>query len=399
MSEKKQIVITSAFRTPIGSFGGSLASKTAPELGKEVIKRCMNHSHLKSDDIDMVYMGQVLTTGVGQNPARQAAIHAGISKDKSATTINQVCGSGLASVALAFNSIKCGDGNVLIAGGQESMSNAPHFTYLRNGLKMGPGTLVDSMIIDGLWDAYNDYHMGITAENIAEKFQITREDQDRFASSSQRKATDAIEAKKFKDEIVPIKVKIKKQEITFDTDEYPKPDTTVEKLSSLRSAFKKDGTVTAGNSSGINDGAAAVVLMSAEEAKKRKIEPLAKIVSWAQCGVEPTIMGTGPIPASKKALDKAGWGEDQVDLVEANEAFAAQAIAVNKELGFTPDKVNVNGGAIALGHPIGASGARILVSLIHEMHKRKLKKGLATLCIGGGMGIAMCIERDFLNHK
>ena len=395
MSNQNHIVITSALRTAIGSFGGSLASKTAPQLGSEVIKGCIKHSHLKTNDVDTVYMGQVLTTGVGQNPARQAAIYAGISKDKTATTINQVCGSGLASIALAFNSIKCGDGNVMIAGGQESMSNAPHFINLRNGFKIGPGTLSDSMIIDGLWDIYNNYHMGITAENVAEKYQITREDQDSFALSSQKKASDAISANKFMDEIVPVKVKIKKQEITFSKDEYPKPDTTIEKLSNLRPAFKKDGTVTAGNASGINDGAAAVVLMSAEEAKIRKIEPLAKIVSWAQCGVEPSIMGTGPIPASKKALEKAGWGENQVDLVEANEAFAAQVISVNKELSFTQDKINVNGGAIALGHPIGASGARILVSLIHEMQKRKLKKGLATLCIGGGMGIAMCIERDF----
>ena len=395
MANQNQIVITSAFRTAIGSFGGSLASKTAPELGSEVIKGCINHSHLKANDVDVVYMGQVLTTGIGQNPARQAAIYAGISKDKTATTINQVCGSGLASIALAFNSIKCGDGNVMIAGGQESMSNAPHFVNLRNGLKMGPGTLSDSMIIDGLWDIYNNYHMGVTAENVAKKYQITREDQDSFALSSQKKASNAIKANKFIEEIVPVKVKIKKQEITFSTDEYPKPDTTIEKLSNLRPAFKKDGTVTAGNASGVNDGAAAVVMMSLEEAKKRNIEPLVKIVSWAQCGVEPSIMGTGPIPASKKALEKAGWKKDQVDLVEANEAFAAQAISVNKELGFNQNKVNVNGGAIALGHPIGASGARILVSLIHEMYKRNLKKGLATLCIGGGMGIAMCIERDF----
>ena len=395
MTNQNQIVITSALRTAIGSFGGSLASKTAPELGSEVIKGCINHSHLKANDVDVVYMGQVLTTGIGQNPARQAAIYAGISKDKTATTINQVCGSGLASIALAFNSIKCGDGNVMIAGGQESMSNAPHFVNLRNGLKMGPGTLSDSMIIDGLWDIYNNYHMGVTAENVAKKYQITREDQDSFALSSQKKASNAIKANKFIEEIVPVKVKIKKQEITFSTDEHPKPDTTIEKLSNLRPAFKKDGTVTAGNASGVNDGAAAVVMMSLEEAKKRNIEPLVKIVSWAQCGVEPSIMGTGPIPASKKALEKAGWKKDQVDLVEANEAFAAQAISVNKELGFNQNKVNVNGGAIALGHPIGASGARILVSLIHEMYKRNLKKGLATLCIGGGMGIAMCIERNF----
>ena len=395
MSNQNQIVITSAFRTAIGSFGGSLASKTASELGSEVIKGCINHSHLKANDVDMVYMGQVLTTGVGQNPARQAAIYAGISKEKTATTINQVCGSGLASIALAFNSIKCGDGNIMIAGGQESMSNAPHFINLRNGLKMGPGTLSDSMIIDGLWDIYNNYHMGVTAENVAEKYQITREDQDSFALSSQKKTSNAIKANKFMDEIIPVKVKMKKQEIIFSQDEYPKPDTTIEKLSKLRPAFKKDGTVTAGNASGVNDGAAAVVMMSSEEAKKRKIEPLVKIISWAQCGVEPTVMGTGPIPASKKALEKAGWKKDQVDLVEANEAFAAQAISVNKELGLSQNKVNVNGGAIALGHPIGASGARILVSLIHEMYKRNLKKGLATLCIGGGMGIAMCIERDF----
>ena len=395
MTNQNQIVITSALRTAIGSFGGSLASKTAPELGSEVIKGCINHSHLKANDVDVVYMGQVLTTGIGQNPARQAAIYAGLSKDKTATTINQVCGSGLASIALAFNSIKCGDGNVMIAGGQESMSNAPHFVNLRNGLKMGSGTLSDSMIIDGLWDIYNNYHMGVTAENVAKKYQITREDQDSFALSSQKKASNAIKANKFIEEIVPVKVKIKKQEITFSTDEYPKPDTTIEKLSNLRPAFKKDGTVTAGNASGVNDGAAAVVMMSLEEAKKRNIEPLVKIVSWAQCGVEPSIMGTGPIPASKKALEKAGWKKDQVDLVEANEAFAAQAISVNKELGFNQNKVNVNGGAIALGHPIGASGARILVSLIHEMYKRNLKKGLATLCIGGGMGIAMCIERNF----
>ncbi len=395
MPNQNQIVITSAFRTAIGSFGGSLASKTASELGCEVIKGCIKHSNLKANDVDMVYMGQVLTTGVGQNPARQAAIYAGISKDKTATTINQVCGSGLASIALAFNSIKCGDGNVMIAGGQESMSNAPHFANLRNGLKMGPGALSDSMIIDGLWDIYNNYHMGVTAENVAEKYQITREDQDNFALSSQKKASNAIKANKFMDEIVPVKVKIKKQEIIFSIDEYPKSDTTIEKLSNLRPVFKKDGTVTAGNASGVNDGAAAVVMMSSEEAKKRKIEPLVKIVSWAQCGVEPSVMGTGPIPASKKALEKAGWKIDQVDLVEANEAFAAQAISVNKELGFNQKKVNVNGGAIALGHPIGASGARILVSLIHEMYKRNLKKGLATLCIGGGMGIAMCIQRDF----
>ncbi len=392
------IVITSAFRTAIGSFGGSLASQTAPQLGAAVIKKCLEHSELKNDEVDMIYMGQVLTTGAGQNPARQAAMQAGIAKEKTATTINQVCGSGLASIALAYNSIKCKDGSIMIAGGQESMSNSPHYMHLRNGIKMGIGEMQDSMIVDGLWDTYNQYHMGITAENVAEQFQIKRETQDDFAAASQRKATEAIAGKKFKDEIVPITVKIKKQDVIFDQDEYPKSGSTVEKLAGLKPAFKKDGTVTAGNASGLNDGAAAVVLMTAELAKKKDLKPLARIVSWAQCGVDPSIMGTGPIPASKMALEKAGWGEDQLDLVESNEAFAAQAIAVNKELGFTADRVNVNGGAIALGHPIGASGARILVTLIHEMQKRKAKRGLATLCIGGGMGIAMCIERNFMDQ-
>ena len=392
------IVITSAFRTAIGSFGGSLASQTAPQLGAAVIKKCLEHSELKNDEVDMIYMGQVLTTGAGQNPARQAAMQAGIAKEKTATTINQVCGSGLASIALAYNSIKCKDGSIMIAGGQESMSNSPHYMHLRDGIKMGIGEMQDSMIVDGLWDTYNQYHMGITAENVAEQFQIKRETQDDFAAAAQRKATEAIAGKKFKDEIVPVTVKIKKQDVIFDQDEYPKSGSTVEKLAGLKPAFKKDGTVTAGNASGLNDGAAAVVLMTAELAKKKDLKPLARIVSWAQCGVDPSIMGTGPIPASKMALEKAGWGEDQLDLVESNEAFAAQAIAVNKELGFTADRVNVNGGAIALGHPIGASGARILVTLIHEMQKRKAKRGLATLCIGGGMGIAMCIERNFMDQ-
>ena len=392
------IVITSAFRTAIGSFGGSLASQTAPQLGAAVIKKCLEHSELKNDEVDMIYMGQVLTTGAGQNPARQAAMQAGIAKEKTATTINQVCGSGLASIALAYNSIKCKDGSIMIAGGQESMSNSPHYMHLRDGIKMGIGEMQDSMIVDGLWDTYNQYHMGITAENVAEQFQIKRETQDDFAAASQRKATEAIAGKKFKDEIVPVTVKIKKQDVIFDQDEYPKSGSTVEKLAGLKPAFKKDGTVTAGNASGLNDGAAAVVLMTAELAKKKDLKPLARIVSWAQCGVDPSIMGTGPIPASKMALEKAGWGEDQLDLVESNEAFAAQAIAVNKELGFTADRVNVNGGAIALGHPIGASGARILVTLIHEMQKIKAKRGLATLCIGGGMGIAMCIERNFMDQ-
>ena len=393
--KKNNVVITSAFRTAIGSFGGSLSNQTAPQLGAVVIKKCLDHSKLKDDDVDMVIMGQVLTTGSGQNPARQAAMHAGISKKKTATTINQVCGSGLASVALAFNSIKCEDGNIIIAGGQESMSNSPHYIYMRNGIKMGDGEMQDSMIVDGLWDVYYQYHMGITAENVAEKFNISREQQDEFAATSQRKTAEAMAANKFKDEIAPLVTRVKKQDVVFDQDEYPKAESTVEKLAGLKTAFKKNGTVTAGNASGLNDGAAAVVLMTEENAKKKNLKPLARIVSWAQCGVDPSIMGTGPIPASKLALKKAGWKEDQLDLIEANEAFAAQALAVNKEMSFSPDKVNVNGGAIALGHPIGASGARVLVTLIHEMQKRKAKKGLATLCIGGGMGIAMCIECNF----
>ncbi len=397
--EDKDVVITSAFRTPIGSFNGTLSSKTAPELGSTVIKKCVENSELKNEEVDMVYMGQVLTTGAGQNPARQSSILAGLSNDTTNTTINQVCGSGLASVALAYNSIKSGDGKVILAGGQESMSNSPHYINIRKGIKMGDGNLKDSMIIDGLWDVYNQYHMGITAENIAEKFQIRRDEQDSFAAASQRKAAEAIKENKFVNEIVPVKVKVRKEEVEFKQDEYPKADSTVEKLAKLRPAFKKDGTVTAGNASGVNDGAASLCLMTGEMAKKKDIEPLAKIVSWAQCGVDPSIMGTGPIPASKLALKKAGWGEDELDLIEANEAFAAQAIAVNREIGWTADKVNVNGGSIALGHPVGASGARVLVTLIHEMKKRNSHKGIATLCIGGGMGIAMCVERNFLHHK
>ena len=389
------IVITSAFRTAIGSFGGALAHQAASYLGSLVIKRCLEHSELKSDEVDMVYMGQVLTTGAGQNPARQAALHAGISKEKTATTINQVCGSGLASVALAYNSIKCEDGTIMIAGGQESMSNSPHYIHVRDGIKMGDGKIKDSMVMDGLWDIYNQYHMGITAENVAEQFNISRKQQDEFAALSQKKTHNAIVANKFKDEIVPVILKVKKQETVFEQDEHPKTGSTVEKLGTLRPAFKENGSVTAGNASGLNDGAAAVVLMTEETAKKKNLKPLARIVSWAQCGVDPSIMGTGPIPASNLALKKAGWSKDDLDLIETNEAFAAQAIAVNNELGFDLEKVNVNGGAIALGHPIGASGARILVTLIHEMQKRKAKKGLATLCIGGGMGIAMCIENNF----
>jgi acetyl-CoA C-acetyltransferase len=389
------IVITSAFRTAIGSFGGALAHQAASQLGSLVIKRCLEHSELKSEEVDMVYMGQVLTTGAGQNPARQAALHAGISKEKTATTINQVCGSGLASVALAYNSIKCEDGTIMIAGGQESMSNSPHYIHVRDGIKMGDEKIKDSMVMDGLWDIYNQYHMGITAENVAEQFNISRKQQDEFAALSQKKTHRAIVANKFKDEIVPVIFKVKKQETVFEQDEHPKVESTIEKLGTLRPAFKENGSVTAGNASGLNDGAAAVVLMTEETAKKKNLKPLARIVSWAQCGVDPSIMGTGPIPASNLALKKAGWSKDDLDLIETNEAFAAQAIAVNNELGFDLEKVNVNGGAIALGHPIGASGARILVTLIHEMQKRKAKKGLATLCIGGGMGIAMCIENNF----
>ena len=390
--DDNDIVITSAFRTAIGSFIGSLSDHSAVQLGSEVIKRCIEHSNLKNNEVDMVYMGQVLQTGSGQNPARQSLINSGIENSKSATTINQVCGSGLAAVALGYNSLKLNDANIIIAGGQESMTNSPHYQVLRKGEKNEESKMKDSMLIDGLIDVYNKYHMGVTAENVAEKYQITRKEQDEFAVNSQSKASAAIKLNKFKNEIVPIKLKNGKM---FDTDEYPKVGTNIEKLSTLKTVFKENGTVTAGNASGLNDGAAALTLMNLKTAKDKNLKPLAKIVSWAQCGVDPTIMGTGPIPASKLAIKKAGWTEDQIDLVEANEAFAAQAISVNKELGFNTEKVNVNGGAIALGHPIGASGARVLVTLVHEMQKRKSKKGLATLCIGGGMGIAMCVESIF----
>ena len=390
--DDKDIVITSAFRTAIGSFIGSLSDHSAVQLGSEVIKKCIEHSNLKNNEVDMVYMGQVLQTGSGQNPARQSLINSGIENSKSATTINQVCGSGLAAVALGYNSLKLNDANIIIAGGQESMTNSPHYQVLRKGEKNEESKMKDSMLIDGLIDVYNQYHMGVTAENVAEKYQITRKEQDEFAVNSQSKASAAIKLNKFKNEIVPIKLKNGKM---FDTDEYPKVGTNIEKLSTLKTVFKENGTVTAGNASGLNDGAAALTLMNLKTAKDKNLKPLAKIVSWAQCGVDPSIMGTGPIPASKLAIKKAGWTEDQIDLVEANEAFAAQAISVNKELGFNTEKVNVNGGAIALGHPIGASGARVLVTLVHEMQKRKSKKGLATLCIGGGMGIAMCVESIF----
>ena len=387
--ENDDVIITSAFRTAIGSFNGSLSSKTAPKLGSTVIKKCIENSELEKEEVDMVYMGQVLSAGVGQNPARQASIYAGLPNTTTNTTINQVCGSGLASVALAYNSIRCGDGNMIIAGGQESMSNAPHYIKLRKGEKVNEDKIKDTIIIDGLWDVYNEYHMGMTAENVAKKFNIKRQDQDKFALNSQKKAIKATKEKKFINEIVPVEIN---NNIYFKQDEHPRENTSIEKLSELKTVFKKDGTVTPGNSSGINDGAAAVCLMAFENIKKKKIKPLAKIVSWAQCGVDPSIMGTGPIPASKLALKKAGWDIKELELIESNEAFAAQSIAVNKVLGWETNNLNVNGGAIALGHPIGASGARILVTLIHEMQKRKVKKGLATLCVGGGMGIAMCIE-------
>ena len=389
-----EVVIAAAARTPVGAFLGGLSSLPAHTLGETVIVEALKRAEVDPEEVSEVIMGQILSAGEGQNPARQAAVGAGIPVEKTAYGINQLCGSGLRSVALGFQAIKVGDSSIVVAGGQENMSQAPHCVYLRDGTKMGSTEMVDTMIKDGLWDAFNGYHMGTTAENIAEKWQLTRDEQDAFAAHSQAKAEDAQKAGKFADEIVPIIIKTRKGETVVDTDEYPKHGTTAESLGKLRAAFAKDGTVTAGNASGINDGAAALVLMSAEDAKKRNITPLARIVSWATAGVDPAIMGTGPIPASRMALKKAGWTTDNLDLIEANEAFAAQACAVNKDLGWDTDKVNVNGGAIAIGHPIGASGARILVTLLYEMQKRETKKGLATLCIGGGMGIAMCVERD-----
>ncbi|MCX7354671.1 MAG: acetyl-CoA C-acetyltransferase [Alphaproteobacteria bacterium] len=388
------IVIASAVRTPIGAFNGALSTLPAHDLGKVAIAEAMKRAKVGAEDVSEVIMGQILAAGAGQNPARQAAIGAGVPVEKTAYGINQLCGSGLRAVALGLQAIQLGDSSIVVAGGQESMSQAPHVAHLRNGAKMGDVTFIDSMIKDGLWDAFNGYHMGNTAENVAQKWQITREEQDSFAAASQQKAEAAQKAGKFKDEIVPVTIKTRKGDVVVDTDEYPRHGTTTDTLSKLRPAFLKDGTVTAGNASGINDGAAALVLMTADEAKKRGIEPLARIVSWATAGVDPAIMGSGPIPASRAALAKAGWKASDLDLVEANEAFAAQACAVNKELGFDTSKVNVNGGAIALGHPVGASGARVLVTLLHEMKRRNAKKGLATLCIGGGMGIAMCVARD-----
>ena len=391
--KKNDIFITSAVRTAVASLGKSLKKIPADDLGSFVIKKTLEKSKINSSEVDEVIFGQVLTGGGGQNPARQAAIKAGIPKEKPSYIVSQVCGSCLRSVASALQSIKTGDSKIVVAGGQENMSLAPHAIYLRDGKKLGDADLIDTMIKDGLWDAFNGYHMGITAENVAEKFQITRNQQDKFALSSQEKAIKAQKKDRFKDEIVNFKIKSKEAYIDFKSDEHPREGINLEALSRLKPVFKKDGTVTAGNASGINDGAAAVTLMSRDEAEMRGLEKLVSIKSWASCGVDPALMGTGPIPSSKKALEIAGWSIKDVDLFEINEAFAAQSIAVLKTLSIPNEKVNVNGGAIALGHPIGASGTRILVTLIHEMIKRDVKKGLATLCIGGGMGIAMCIER------
>ncbi len=388
------VVITSAVRTPIGAFSGALSSLPAHLLGKVAIVEALKRSKVDPKEVTEVILGQVLAAGAGQNPARQAAIAAGIPVEQTAYNINQLCGSGLRAVALGFQAIRNGDSEIVVAGGQESMSQAPHCLHLRNGTKMGTAEMVDTMIKDGLWDAFNGYHMGNTAENVAQKWQITREQQDKFATASQNKAEAAQKAGRFKDEIVPVVVPGRKGDVTVDADEYPKHGTTLETLQKLRPAFvRENGTVTAGNASGINDGAAALVLMSADNAAKRGLKSLGRIVSWATAGVDPAIMGSGPIPASRAALKKAGWKAEDLDLIEANEAFAAQACAVNKELGWDVAKVNVNGGAIALGHPIGASGARVLTTLLHEMQKRDARKGLATLCIGGGMGIALCVER------
>ena len=393
MSEENSVVITSAVRTAIGDLGGSLKNVPGYKLGSTAILNAIKKSNLKPSDINEVIMGQVLTGGTGQNPARQAAMDSGIPKEVPSYVVNQVCGSGLRSIASGFHSILSKSSDIVVAGGQESMSQAPHVVHLRNGKKIGDTDLVDSMIKDGLWDAFNGYHMGVTAENVAQQFQVTRKDQDKFAFESQTKALKAQKENKFDNEIVPFTIQLKKGSSTFKKDEHPREGISMEALQRLKTAFQKDGTVTAGNASGINDGAAAVVLMSKKEAEKRGIKPLAEIKSWASCGVDPSVMGTGPIPSSKKALEIAGWKSQDLDLIEANEAFAAQSCAVVKELSLPMEKVNVNGGAIALGHPIGASGTRIFVTLVHEMLKRDVKKGLATLCIGGGMGVAMCIER------
>lgn len=388
-----EIVIVAAKRTPVGSFLGSFASTPAHELGRVAIEAALAQAGVAGADVSEVILGQVLTAGQGQNPARQASMNAGIPQEVPAWCLNQLCGSGLRSVALGFQSLQLGDTNIVVAGGQESMSCAPHAQALRAGAKMGDVTLVDTMLKDGLTDAFHNYHMGITAENLAEKYGITREEQDVFSVRSQNLAEKAQAEGRFKDEIVPVTLKTRKGEVVVSEDEFIRPGTTLEKLSGLRPAFKKDGTVTAGNASGINDGAAAIVMMTAEEAARRGLTPMATVKSWATAGVDPAIMGIGPVPATRKALEKAGWTVDDLDLIEANEAFAAQSLAVGKDLGWDLDKVNVNGGAIAIGHPIGASGARILTTLLYEMVRRDAKKGLATLCIGGGMGVAVCLER------
>lgn len=394
MREEDPIVIVSAKRTAIGNFCGGFSTLSAVELGQVVIQDVLQDSSINAADVDEVILGQVLTAGQGQNTARQSAIAAGVPEDKTAYTINQVCGSGLRTVALAMQSIANDDSKIVVAGGQESMSQAAHAIGMREGVKFGNVELIDTMIKDGLWDAFNDYHMGITAENIAEKYQITRAAQDEFAALSQQKAEKAIAEGKFDAEITKVTVKTRKEDIIIDKDEFPRAGVTADGLSKLRPAFKKDGTVTAANASGLNDGAAATVVMRLSEAKKRGLPVIAKIASWATAGVDPALMGTGPVPASRKALEKAGWGIKDLDLIKSNEAFAAQSLSVMKELGFDPEIVNVNGGAIALGHPIGASGTRILVTLLHEMSRRDVQKGLATLCIGGGMGIALCVERS-----
>ena len=390
---KNEVVITSANRTAVGSLGKSLKNIPGAELGSAVISEAIKKSKIKANEIDEVIMGQVLTGGTGQNPARQAAMGSGVPKEKPAYIVNQVCGSGIRSIASGFQSIKAGDSKIVIAGGQESMSLAPHAVHLRDGKKLGDTQIIDTMIKDGLWDAFHGYHMGVTAENVATKFQVTRDDQDKFALKSQEKALLAQKNNKFNEEIINFKIKSKKAETDFNKDEHPRDGIDLETLARLKPVFKKDGTVTAGNASGINDGAAAITLMSSEEAEKKNLQKLVSIKSWATCGVDPALMGTGPIPASKKALDLAGWSIKDVGLFEINEAFAAQSIAVLRTLSIPEEKVNVNGGAIALGHPIGASGTRILVTLIHEMIKQDVKKGLATLCIGGGMGLAMCVEK------
>jgi len=395
MSDKETIVIAGAARTPVGSFGGGLSSLPAHTLGQIAMEAALSRAQVDAGDVSEVILGQILTAGTGQNPARQASIAAGIPVEAPAWGINQLCGSGLRSVALGAQQIKDGSSSIVVAGGQESMSQSPHCAHMRDGTKMGDVKFFDTMIRDGLLDAFNGYHMGTTAENVATKFQITRDEQDAFAAASQNKAEAAKKAGKFKDEIAPVTVPSRRGDTIVEEDEYIKEGVSAEGLGKLRPAFdRENGTVTAGNASGINDGAAATVLMSLAEAEKRGVTPLARIVSWAHAGVDPAIMGTGPIPASRAALEKAGWSTGDLDLVEANEAFAAQACAVNKDLGWDTGMVNVNGGAIAIGHPIGASGARVLVTLLHEMQKRDAKKGLATLCIGGGMGVAMCVERD-----